>query len=91
MESLAGIKPGSPGFQTLEIEPCFTDKLDYVKASYESVQGFVSSHWNLLHKGTDSGSNVWKMELETPVPAKVILPDGIHEVEKGTHTFEISS
>ncbi len=90
-ESLAGIKPAEPGFQTLIIEPCFTDQFDFVNASFESVQGRISSHWNLLQLGADSSSNAWTLELETPVPAKVILPDGTHSVEKGTHTFNIRS
>ncbi|QHI70683.1 alpha-L-rhamnosidase [Tichowtungia aerotolerans] len=81
-ESLAGIRPASPGFQTLEIVPCFTDRLDYVKASYDSVQGRISNQW----KKTSSG---WTMELETPVPATVILPNGTSQVEKGRHIFEV--
>ncbi len=83
-ESLAGIRPAAPGFQTLEVEPCFTDKLDFVKASYDSVQGRISNHW----KKTETG---FELTVETPVPARVILPDGVHEVEAGTHTFNISS
>jgi alpha-L-rhamnosidase len=82
-ESLAGIKPASPGFQTLEIEPCFTDKLDFVKASYESVQGKISSHWKKVSRG-------WTLELETPVPAAVKLPSGTHQVGKGKHRFEVN-
>jgi alpha-L-rhamnosidase len=81
-ESLAGIKPASPGFQTLEIAPCFTDKLDFVKASYDSVQGKISSHWKKVSKG-------WNLEIETPVPACVKLPGGMHQVEKGIHRFEV--
>ena len=83
-ESLAGIKPALPGFQKLEIEPCFTDKLDYVKASYESVQGTISNAWKKSSKG-------WKMDLETPVAASVILPGAVYEVEPGAHTFEITA
>ncbi len=83
MESLAGIKPASPGFQTLKIQPCFTDQLDFVKASYESIQGKISSHWKKTSKG-------WTLELETPVPATVILPDRIHQIDSGTHRFEIT-
>lgn len=83
-ESLAGIKPTAPGFQTVEIEPCLTDQFDFVKASYDSVQGRISSHWKKSSKG-------WNIEIETPMPADVVLPDGTHRVEKGTHTFEINA
>lgn len=81
-ESLAGIKPGAPGFQTLEIEPCFTDKLDFVKASYDSVQGRIFSHWKKIEDG-------FEFELETPVAAEVRLPAGVQQVEKGTHCFKV--
>jgi len=45
--SLAGIKTGAPGFQTLEVAPGLTDRFDYVKASssYESAQGRSSNGW----------------------------------------------
>ncbi len=81
-ESLAGIKPGAPGFQTLEIEPCFTDKLDFVKASYESVQGKISIHWKKEGAG-------FVVELETPVPAKIRLPFLIENVQAGRHVYKV--
>jgi len=80
IESLAGIKPGAPGFQALEIEPCLTDRFDFVKASYESIQGRVSMHW----KKTESG---FEIELETPVEATVRLPSGVQSVGQGIHRF----
>jgi len=80
-ESLAGIKAGTPGFQTLEAAPGLTDCFDYVKASYESAQGRVSIHW----KKTANG---FEVELETPVEAMVRLPSGIQTVGKGIHKFE---
>jgi hypothetical protein len=83
-ESLAGIAPASPGFRTLEVKPCFSERLEYVKASYDSIQGRISNHW----KKTSGG---WSMELETPVPARVVLPGGTQQVEAGTHTFQINS
>jgi alpha-L-rhamnosidase len=83
-ESLAGIKPTSPGFQTLEIKPCLTDRFDFVKASYDSIHGRISNHW----KKTSSG---WTVEIETPVAADVVLPDGMHRVPKGTHTFKVNA
>ncbi|MEN8254107.1 MAG: family 78 glycoside hydrolase catalytic domain [Verrucomicrobiota bacterium] len=76
-ESLAGIKAGSPGFQTLEIAPGLTDRLDYVKASYETVHGRVSIHW----KKTEHG---FEIELETPVEATVRVAGDTWTVESGT-------
>ena len=80
-ESLAGIKPDAPGFKTLEVSPRLTDRFDFVKASYASVQGHISIHW----KKTDQG---FEIELETPVEATVLLPSGIQTVGKGIHKFE---
>jgi len=82
MESLAGIKPGSNGFQTLEVEPVLTDKLDFVKASYESVQGSVSIHWKKAGQG-------YEVELEVPVSATVRLPFLTEKVEAGRHLFKV--
>lgn len=79
-ESLAGIRPASPGFQTLEIKPCFTDKLDYVKASYHSVQGRVSVAWERI------GPSV-ELKIQTPVETEVHLPSGVQTVLAGTHVF----
>jgi alpha-L-rhamnosidase len=82
LESLAGIKPGDPGFQTLEVAPCLTDRFDYVKASFESIQGPVSIHWKAVGAG-------FVVELETPVPATVRLPCLTERVEPGCHVFKV--
>ncbi len=81
-ESLAGIKPGAPGFQTLEVEPCLTDRFDYVKASYDSIQGPVSIHWKREGAG-------FVVELETPVPATIRLPYLTEKIEPGRHAFKV--
>jgi alpha-L-rhamnosidase len=81
-ESLAGIKPDAPGFQTLEIEPCLTDRFDFVKASYNSIQGPVSIHWKREGAG-------FVVELETPVPATIRLPYLTEKVEPGRHVFKV--
>jgi len=82
MESLAGIKPGAPGFQTLEIEPCFTDRFDFVKASYNSIQGPVTIHWK--REGA-----AFVVELETPVPATIRLRSLTENVAAGRHVFKV--
>jgi alpha-L-rhamnosidase len=80
-ESLAGIRPAEPGFKRILVEPCFTEKLDFVKASYDSIQGRIAVVWRKTAEG-------FFLCLETPVPAEVRLPSGIQCVEKGTHTFK---
>jgi len=81
-ESLAGIKAGSPGFQTLEIAPGLTDRLDYVKASYESAQGRVFIHWKKTKKG-------FEIELETPVEATLRVAGG--EWRGGSGKWQVAS
>ena len=41
----AGIEAGSPGFKDIIIQPHVTDKLNYVKASFESQYGTIASGW----------------------------------------------
>jgi hypothetical protein len=81
-ESLAGFRPAEPGFKRIIVEPCFTDKLDFVKASYDSIQGRISVEWRKTGAG-------YSLELETPVPAEVRLRSGIQHAGKGTHSFEV--
>lgn len=81
-ESLAGIKPGAPGFKTVEVEPCLTDRFDFVKASYDSIQGTVSIHWKKEGAG-------FVVELETPVNSTIRLPFLTENVEPGRHVFKV--
>ena len=39
------IDENEPGYRHILINPQFTDKLDYVKCSYESIRGMVISEW----------------------------------------------
>ena len=80
-ESLAGFRPAEPGFKRIIVEPCFTAKLDFVKASYDSIQGRIAIEWRKTAEG-------FFLHLETPVPAEVRLPSGNQRVEKGTHSFK---
>ncbi len=47
-EDLAGIKsdPENPGFRNIIMKPNPVGDLKYVKASYQSVSGFIRSEWN---------------------------------------------
>ncbi|MBT3194573.1 MAG: family 78 glycoside hydrolase catalytic domain [Verrucomicrobia bacterium] len=79
-ESLAGIKPGSNGFETVLIEPAFTDRLDYVRASYDSVSGTIAVGWAKTEDGVI-------LKVDTPVAAEIRLPDRTENVDAGTHEF----
>lgn len=45
-ERLVGIRPATPGYQSIVIEPLLTDKLERVSGSFESVYGMIKSSWN---------------------------------------------
>ena len=83
MESLAGIRPDADGFQKLLVEPIFTDKLDFVRASYDSVSGKVSVGW-------EKTGDQFTLKVDTAVPAEIRLPDRTENVDKGTHDFRVS-
>jgi len=80
-ESLAGFRPAEPGFTRIIVEPCFTQKLDFVKAFYDSIQGKIAVEWRKVAGG-------FELEVETPVRAEIRLPSGVRIVEKGTHQFK---
>ncbi|WDF69081.1 family 78 glycoside hydrolase catalytic domain [Sphingobacterium oryzagri] len=44
-EHLAGIQSGGDAFQSIVMKPSFVEGLDDVDASYESLQGKISSSW----------------------------------------------
>ncbi|WP_029904762.1 alpha-L-rhamnosidase [Prevotella sp. 10(H)] len=73
-ESLAGISTDKDmiGFKKINMKPIFPEKLDYVKASYESVYGKIRSEWK-------KGSNTinWEIEIPANTTAEVMLPKGM--------------
>ena len=52
-EDLARIRSDEkqPGFKRFVMNPCFPERLSYVKASTESLYGTISSSWNRTPKG----------------------------------------
>lgn len=84
MESLAGIRPGSNGFQTVLVEPVFTDKFEFVRASYDSVSGPIAVRWDKTEDG-------FTLKVDTQVPAEIRLPDCVENVEAGIHEFRIGA
>ncbi|MGE4490259.1 MAG: family 78 glycoside hydrolase catalytic domain, partial [Kiritimatiellales bacterium] len=78
--SLAGIQPLSPGFRKLKIQPGFTDRLDFVKASYNSIQGCIRVEWRKVPDG-------FELDVDTPVETEVCLPSGRKRIERGLHTL----
>ena len=70
-EYLAGIQnaQGSAGFEKIVMRPYPVDGLDYVKASYHSIHGLISSNWQ-------KKDNVFQWEITIPANsiATVYIP-----------------
>lgn len=42
---IGGIRPASPGFKTILIEPVIRDGLSWAKTSYDSIHGRIATSW----------------------------------------------
>ena len=71
---------GSPGFERLHFEPHPDRRIGHLTAVYETVHGTVRSHWEVQEDG-------FRIELETPVEADVVLPSETKTVQPGKYTF----
>jgi alpha-L-rhamnosidase len=82
MNWLGGIQPDptAVGYDRIVIRPQVPKGLDWVKSSYRSVRGKITSNWKRV------GNSV-RFELEVPLncSAKVVLPSGsVKAVQAGT-------
>ena len=81
-EVAAGIKPleDYPGFQKVRIEPIPDRRLRWLKACIETRQGKISSKWIRRDDG-------FRYEIETAVPAEVIIDGKSRKVKAGKYIF----
>jgi alpha-L-rhamnosidase len=68
-EYLGGIRPGSPGFKKIIIKPEPVGDLTWVKDSYDSIHGPISSEW---HKS--AGQFDLRVAIPANTSATVFLP-----------------
>lgn len=70
-ENLAGIKSASdaPGFKKIIMKPQILDDLDFVKASYNSVHGMITSEWEKRE-----GIFSWNISVPANTSARVFVP-----------------
>ncbi|MDD6209482.1 MAG: glycoside hydrolase family 78 protein [Bacteroidales bacterium] len=87
-EYLAGIKnaPGSVAFKKIAFKPYFTDDLNFVQASFESVQGVIASSWE-----KEDGTFRWKITVPANTTATVYLPTSDKNSIKIDHKRTISA
>lgn len=103
-QSLAGIRPGAPGYQTIVIRPEAPQGLDHVAAHLDTVRGRISSEWRrigdhlILDVGIPAGSRaeIWCPGEAARIPgnAQFLRQDGKHWVYSiggGNHRFECAA
>ena len=88
MQRCAGINPDpeAPGFKHIILRPTPdpTGRLTYARAWYDSASGRVESSWQKTGDLTR-----YTFTIPDGTSASAYLPDGIHTLAPGTHTFEI--
>ena len=69
-----------PGFSRLRFAPHPDERLRSLSAELETRYGVVRSRWEYTVDGL-------YIELETPVPAEIVLPWGTFSATPGKHVF----
>ena len=87
-KTLAGINKAekTPAFKDIRIQPAFIPQLDFVKASYESQYGRITSEWKRTGK---------KIKFKVSIPAgcssTIVLPQETKIVNGGSYTFRLNA
>ena len=74
----------APGYQRVRIAPHPTDKLDWLEASIETRQGLISVKWSKTFE-PDQADAVWRIAIETPVEAELVLGGEVKLLQPGRH------
>ena len=74
----------APGYQRVRIAPHPTHKLDWLEASIETRRGLISVRWSkAFEPGGAEGR--WRIAIETPVVAEVLLGSETKLLQPGRH------
>jgi alpha-L-rhamnosidase len=65
----AGIEAAKPGYKQIIIQPSLSKKLDYSKASFESLYGTIASGWE-----RKNGKITVKVKIPANTNAEILLP-----------------
>jgi alpha-L-rhamnosidase len=71
---VGGIRPFSPGYQTIAIAPVVGDGLSWAKTSYQSMQGEIATAWK-----KEGNSLVLEVTVPANTTARVRVPSGTPE------------
>ncbi len=81
-QHILGIKPATPGFAKVRIQPYLDARLGNVSGSYRSRYGEIKVAW----------ANGDSIEICTPVETEVVLPNGrTEQVTAGSYHFAINN
>ncbi len=75
-----GIQPAEPGYARVKIAPHPDPRLNSLSAVLDTAHGRIRSFW----KYTEGSI---RYEIDTPVPAEIVLGGETHMVEKGRYLF----
>lgn len=81
---IGGIRPASPGFKTILIDPVIRDGLTWAKTSFDSIQGKIATAWKM-------NGNRLTLEVEVPAntTATICIPArAIADVTEGGKSVE---
>lgn len=79
-EEAAGIRPLEPGFARVQVAPKPDRRLGWLEASIETRNGLVRSRWEYQEDGV-------RYEIETEMPAVIVIDGVSHQLSAGTYTF----
>lgn len=78
--NMLGIQPGEAGYSQFVLEPKTTDKLEYVKGSYDSVNGLIRSEWKKAENG------LFEYQFTIPMNTKATIR--LEKEQYGTYYVE---
>jgi len=82
-ENIAGIRPISPGYEKIRIQPLVGGGITWAKGSYESGYGKIVSGWKI-----DKDKVTLSIEIPKGTTAEVHLPGGkVQNVKAGKYQF----
>lgn len=103
-QSLAGIRPGAPGYRTIVIRPEAPQGLDHVSAHLDTVRGRISSEWRrvgdrlILDVGIPAGASaeIWcpGEVAQPPKNAQLVRQEdkrSVYSVNGGNHRFDCAA
>jgi alpha-L-rhamnosidase len=82
-EYVAGIRPTSPGYETVEIRPHLDPRLTWAEGTLQTRHGLIRSRW-------EADRDVISVDVRTPdaVTGFITMPDGSrHELSGGAQSF----